>query len=778
MKKINIFIALIAAVVAISCKEKEQDDVVKVEPAFPELIENNNVVPGETLTITFEANMDWTVSVPSASLQWFWIQDFSFKVDKVSGKVSEGVQETVTLTIGVSETEEFDNNRTCEVTLTMGGESKVIAKYMRPAKNRTIAVYAAKVENGEFVLNTTGAYEYESVEVTSLDLMWSEADADFRMPIRVESNCEWIAETPDWIAVQVPETTTGILELVLTGASLEDANGKITFKAGESVLKEINVSSPACSELNVYSTQLDEFGEFQFDGDGGYLYTAEPVEAVTLIWPGSDFRMPVKVDAKCDWTLELPVWAKAVYTDDEPQYKAGVIEFTLMGDPLKYPLDETTDKVVFKYAGKVVKEISLTIPGIADKFSYSLDMSLTEWEFNAAAELMTSVGYQSVIASATIYGTSTSTVKVVEIKDGKKVAEDPSWISMDLQTFDKSAEVIQERSVTVTPSVNEGEERQAYVLFCKDGYTSAAYFTENGTLKSEMAKYAVLLTQHGTDVDYITMMSSDEKMAEVGAKFVPSENPRLTGYFGETKYKYTLTYTDIYARDEAHMSLAKPFASYKIFNGTRKDVTADETFWLKFTTSNETNTAGVVDMYMDMELPAKAQTSYLVFYDAQGATLAIVECVFDPSQAVVEEILVEFTEESAALAANLGYTLEKLTEGDLFDEYYDGQHPVYHLRYTSMDTPLSIKVPSKVKKHNVSPYELRDCFRVNDVIYDEYFGPNNILGEVVLSEDSSVTVHMSMHENSDKTMIRGNINFIGGSDAIVFVLVCTLDLAE
>lgn len=778
MKKINIFIALIAAAVAISCKEKEQDDVVNVEPAFPALVENNNVVPGETLTLTFEANMDWTVSVPSANLQWFWIQDSSFKVDKVSGKVATGSQETVTLSIGVSETEEFDNNRSCEVTLTMGGESRVIAKYMRPAKNRTLAVYAAKVENGEFVLNETGAYEYDSVEANSLDLIWSAADADFRMPVRVEANCEWAAETPEWIAVQVPESTVGVLDLVLTGASLEDAAGKITFKAGDSVLKEINVSSPACSEVNVYTSQLDEFGEFQFDGDGGYLYTAEPVEAVTLIWPGSDFRMPVKVDAKCDWTLELPVWAKAVYTDDEPQYKAGVIEFTLMGDPLKYPLDETTDKVVFKYAGKVVKEISLTIPGIADKFSYSLDMSLTEWEFNAAAELMTSVGYQSVIASATIYGTSTSTVKVVEIKDGKKVAEDPSWISMDLQTFDKSAEVIQERSVTVTPSVNEGEERQAYVLFCKDGYTTDVYFTENGTLKSEMAKYAVLLTQHGTDVDYITMMSSEEKMAEVGAKFVPSENPRLTGYFGETKYKYALTYTDVYARDEAHMSFAKPYASYKIFNAARKDVTSDSSYWLKFTPANDENSSGVVDMYMDMELPSKAQTSYLVFYDEQNATLAIVECVFDPSQAVVDEVLVEFTEESAALAAQLGYTLEKLTEGEIFDLYYDGQHPVYHLRYTGVDNPLSIKVPSKVKKHNVSPYELRDCFRVNDVIYDEYFGPNNILGEVVLTEDSALTIHMSMPENSDKTMIRGNINLSSGSDTIVFILVCTLDLAE
>ena len=110
--------------------------------------------------------------------------------------------------------------------------------------------------------------------------------------------------------------------------------------------------------------------------------------------------------------------------------------------------------------------------------------------------------------------------------------------------------------------------------------------------------------------------------------------------------------------------------------------------------------------------------------------------------------------------------------------YYDGQSPVYHLRYTSTDTPLSIKIPSKVKKHNVNPWEYKSCFRVNNLVYDEYWGPNDMMGEIELAEDSSVTIYMSMPEGSDKTMIRGNINFVGGSDGTVFILVCTLDVAK
>lgn len=770
---------LVAAVAMFaSCDRKEPDTPETVTPTFPNVVENYNVTPGETLTLTFEANMDWSVSVPASDLQWFWIQDASFKVDKVSGKVASGSKESVTVVIGVSEKEEFDQNRSCDVTLTMGGESKVIAKYMRPAKNRTLAVYAAKVENSEFVMNESGEYEYDSAEASSLDFIWSAAEADFMMPVKVEANCEWTMEVPEWLSVQVPETTTGVLNLVLTGASLEAATGKITFKAGDAVLKEISVSVPSCSEVNVYSTQLDDLGEFRFDEEGDYLYSAEPVEAVTLVWPGSDFRMPVMVDAKCDWTLELPAWAKAVYSSDEPQEKAGVMQFTLMGNPLLYPLEETTSKMVFKYQGETVKEIALTIPGAADKFSYNLEMSLSEWEFNAAGELMTTAGYQSVAATATIYGTSAATVKVVEIVDGKKTVEDPSWVSMELQTFDKSADVLQHRTVTVSPTVNEGSNREAYVLFCKDGYDADVYFAADGTLNEAMSKYAVRLIQHGTDMDYVTMISSPEAMAEVGATFAVSENPRLTTYFGDTKYKYTLTYTDVYARDEAYMSLAKPFASYKIFNGTRKDVTADETFWLKFTVSDDTNTSGVVDMYMDMELPAKAQTAYLVFYDADGSTLAIIECVFDPTAVAVDEFVIEFAEQSATIAAQLGFTLEKLTEGEIFDLYYDGQSPVYHLTYTDTEHPLSIKIPSKVKSHNVNPWEYKNCFRVNDVIYDEFFGPNGVMGEIVLAEDSSVTVHMSMPEDASTTMIRGNVNFLSGSGGTVFVLVCTLDLAK
>lgn len=782
MNIIRTFAALFAvsALMAASCNKPTPvgpDDPEVVKPVFPSLVEDNDVAPGEILTLTFEANLDWTVTVPSSNLQWFWIQDNSFKVDKISGKVADGKKESVTVSIGVSETEEFDMNRSCEVTLTMGGESKVIAKYMRPAKNRTISVYTAKVEDGDFVLNADGQYEYDSAETSSMDLLWSVADADFRLPVKVDANCTWQLDTPEWLDVQVPENTVGAVNLIFTGASLEAATGKVIFKAGDAVLKELDVTVPACGEVEVFSTQLDENGEFSFDDNGDYLYTDAPVDAITLVWPGSDYRMPVMVDAKCDWTLEMPEWLDMKYSGETPEKNAGIVRFNLMGDPMKYPLDDTVGNILFKYNGQTVHQVEVTIPGCRDKFSFRIDMGLTSWEFNTAGQLMSTVGFQNLAATAWFNGVEDADVVLVEMKDGKKTAVNPDWITMDVQAYVKGGEVLQQRGVSLTVAVNDGAEREACLLFCKDG-KSDGFFNEDGSLVESMSAYTVRIIQYGSDMEYVTMTSSKESMNTGGATFEVSENPRLTGWFGDTEYIYELVYSNVYARDNAFMSFAKPYTSYKVFNAGRKDMTSSPDFWLTFTPNGADNNGGVIDMYRNIDAPDSKMTGYVVFYDADESVLAIIECIFDPEMVIDTDVTVEFTEQSAMYAEMMGFTLEQLTEGELFDMYYDGMSPVYHLRYTMSGMPMAIKLPAKVKKHNVNPYNFRSAFRVNDLVYDEYFGPNDLMGEVQTNDEGAVEIYMSMPEGSTDTMIRGNINFTDASDTPVVILVCTLDLGE
>ena len=191
--------------------------------------------------------------------------------------------------------------------------------------------------------------------------------------------------------------------------------------------------------------------------------------------------------------------------------------------------------------------------------------------------------------------------------DGKKVKADPDWLTLDVQAYVQGEDVLQQRTVTLMPSVNEGDERSAYVLFM-DGGSVDDFFGSDGTLKPDKAAYAVSLVQHGSDVDYVSMVASESEMAAAGATFTVSENPRLEAYFGETKYRYELVYDNVYARDKAFMTFAKPYSSYKVFNAGQKDMTSSDDFWLKFTAGDEERTSGVIDMYSDMTPPKKEIT--------------------------------------------------------------------------------------------------------------------------------------------------------------------------
>lgn len=777
MKTINYMLRSFAAilavcsVMAVSCEEPLGPDVSQgTPPVFPALTEKNDVEAGSVLSLSFEVNMDWTVSLPSETLQWFWIEDSSFKVDKLSGKVAEGEKKTVTVSIGVSATEEFDTNRSCEVTLSMGGKSQVIAKYMRPAKSRSIAFYAAKVVDGVLVTGTDGGYEYETAEVGAVSLIWSAADADFRMPLKVVSNCEWSVSAPEWLDIQVPESTTGSIELVLTGASVEAASGQMVFMSGDERIKEIDVEVPSCGKIDLYAVVADG-NEFMFDDSGEYMYSEESAEAVDLVWTGTDFRLPVRIDAKCDWEVDMPDWLTVRYQGDAPSRNAGTVECILMGDPSCYPMEDTEGKIVFGFDGNTVREIVVRIPGCKDIFGYSLDMSLSSWTFNPSGLLMTSTGFQEVTASAWITGTKDAAVYAVEIRDGKYVGNGCDWLDVEVQAYVTGAEVLQQRTVAVRPSVNAGPSRSAYVLF-SNGQVPEDFFNQDGTLKAEMEQYAVKVEQYGSDMDYVTMISSQEEMAAAGVMFEVTDNPRLAGWFGETDFMYEMTYSNPYARDKAFMTFSEPYSSYRVFNSARQDVTSDDSFWLRFVPGETGNAAGVIDMYMNDTPSSSKITGYVVFYDADGGTLAIIVAVFDPSLVIETEVNVEFIGDAADYAEMVGATLEEVTaesDRELYDMYKEYVAPIYHLTYRTTGFPMKITVPAAAVKYNPNPYAKRHNFVINGLDYDESVGEFSLI-------DGGVDVYMFADEGSDYE--RGHIFFHAADDTILLVLVCTLDLTE
>jgi len=627
-----------SALFAASC-EKPSEETPALE--FPQLIEKT-VAPGESVTIPVKANLDWEVSVPENGLQWFWIQDGAFQLYKLSGNAGEAE-----VVIGVSATEEFDNDRVCEVTMTMGGESKVIARLTRPSKEKHLTVYAAVVVDGEVQFNETG---------------------------------------------------------------------------------------------------------------DSYLYETEEAESVDMIWTGTEFRLPIKVESNYNWSIKTPEWARV----DVPSDGVGEKNLIVYGVPSAYPLDAATGKLQFMSGEKVVKEYTVNIPGCKDIFSYKMDMSITEMEFNYQGQIKVATGFIDGPASGYVSGADGIRVIALSRNESGFSADAPSWLEVNVAEYDKTdgADVLQQRNFTVSAALNEGDNRHAALLFLPPTLTAAASDLFEGTeIKEEYKQYSVPVTQLSSDQEFISMLANPSDMAAGGATFAVSENEELYSRFGQTRYAYELVYTNQYARDNARMMFTSAVTSYKVF---------DENGFLSMTLDEDMK-GGVVDMVSET-----AQTGHVVLYGTEGNVLAVIECRFDPEEIIGEVADVAFIGESVMYAPMVGATLEDVREDSSFSHYREGNALVYHLRYTMPAMPMTISIPSSIKKHTVNPYTFRHNIRVNDLKYDEDF-VNGVLGGIALV-DGGVTIYMEMPEGRD--YLRGNIIFSNSADETILVLVCTLDLRE
>lgn len=744
MKTIKKYIAflMLATLMAVSC-DKDNGSSTKEDPTFPQLVENYNVTPGETLTVTFTPNYDWTISIPTELRQWFWIQDGSFVVSELSGKASG---EPVEVKIGVSETQEFDKNFSCDVTLTMDGKSEVIAKFMLPAKERTLEVTS------------------EQLQSDVIALVWSADDAEFRALVQVTSNTEWTIETPEWLDVNVPETTVGVVDLVFTGESLDAQTGTVVFKSSDEVLKEVKFSVPSCKEFDIYTAKISD-GEFEY-ADGGYAWHEESASEITMVWLGADFRMPVNIDSKCNWTVELPEWLQV----ELPDVTAGVVSTTLLGVPSKYPLTDTDGKIVFKYGDTVIKEVTVHMPGCQDIMSFAVSMSLAELEYNYIGEVNTSTGYISNLATATLSGVKSVRVFAVETTGGKVGVENPEWFTYEISIWDPSttAPVMQERTITFSVAENTGDVRSAVFFALPPTVTASVseLFNADATVKAEYAKYALKVSQASMNYDdYISCnINPSAEFAYTFEKADAQKAQQLAAALGATDHVYTLTYTSPYCRDDAYMTMPIPYSSFKVFSSddlaTDKSGVAD--FWLSFVEAGESKNYGVVDMYSnEMPLPEEPTVGYVVFYNSEGGVLAIVECISpvkeeeelpeipegafeDEDGDTVENAEIYFVDKNAAASAKA--TLVRVLETTDKNTKEEMSEGAIVLKLTvPADTPVEIAL-SEACKYYQMPYALSSYISVNGEAYSETMG---MLDTAITTASISMTAHDPIKNTKD-----------------------------
>lgn len=121
--KLFLLVAIFFA--AVSCSENEKEVV--VEPEFPEEEVVSSVTPNGETILTFSANMNWEVT---SSAIWCKFANGSTSMKGEAGDVS--------LSLTITEDAWSVEESVVEITLKMGGEEKVIAKYTRAGKTPVI----------------------------------------------------------------------------------------------------------------------------------------------------------------------------------------------------------------------------------------------------------------------------------------------------------------------------------------------------------------------------------------------------------------------------------------------------------------------------------------------------------------------------------------------------------------------------------------------------------------------------------------------------------------
>lgn len=295
-----------------------------VDPVFPQAVELT-IGAGESRTLSISPNMDWEVSIPTTGdvARWFWIQDGSQQVYKVRGSAGSAEVE-----IHTSDLEEFDESPVCEVSMTMGGETRIIATLTRGTIERTFSLRTSQLdEAGDFVWNDDEdsqlTYRYDADDAARIDLTWPEGRSGYMRPVLIEANFNWrLAEKPDWMSnLSVSNGTAGSqVEIRLDGDVTQypldgDDNGRIVFCDADNTEASyaFTVTIPACRDM-LRIGRISKDTPLKFNAKGQYYNASSASWTDTGAYgdivsaEGAQFFVVVKEGDYCFGSPEKTGW--------------------------------------------------------------------------------------------------------------------------------------------------------------------------------------------------------------------------------------------------------------------------------------------------------------------------------------------------------------------------------------------------------------------------------------------------------------------------------------
>lgn len=313
MKK-NYFLLLCSLLLSVSffntaCSEDEVEPVVEA-PSFPALV-SKTAVAGEVIDITFDANYDWVASISESTYAYFQLLTGE-GANATTTKSVSGVAGSHTIKVKVAEDVVYDNAPVAEVTLSMNGESQVIAKLTYPVSQRSVAIYAPKVNDwGAFQGGAYGgellyAYEEEAMSAdASIVMAWgvergnTEGTDTFFAPVMIETNFDYTVAGPEWMVAA---------EAGVAGAQEHIIKADAEKLPAESAVETIDImaagSETIVASFNVEVTGYNDFilvegfsAESAYTADGqpqgyagvdGYITSADTYVAVVCDATGAE----------------------------------------------------------------------------------------------------------------------------------------------------------------------------------------------------------------------------------------------------------------------------------------------------------------------------------------------------------------------------------------------------------------------------------------------------------------------------------------------------------
>lgn len=333
------------AATVVACSE--DDDVALEAPAFPAAATYTIPTAGESCTFSLQPNLDWTVSIPTTAevTNWFYLDDGGYPTYSLHGKAGESVQ----VVVATNNKTEFDQSHSVEVSLTMGGQTEVVATVTLGHGERQLTISPVLLdEEGYFMMDTDG-YQYDEAGVSAegVRMVWPEGMSSFQTRLKVTSNVDWlVANMPAWVQA-ISKAEAGVTELWLQGNALnypmEAQSEELQFvdaEQPEKVVATMKLSIPGAAN-HFATTGFAETTEFNYEGqhynelagewvDGtvnGSVCVAEGAEVVTLEFVKMGFSTEAIFES--EWltaALDAPIEGEGVLQNRALRLSAAVNE--------------------------------------------------------------------------------------------------------------------------------------------------------------------------------------------------------------------------------------------------------------------------------------------------------------------------------------------------------------------------------------------------------------------------------------------------------------------